>query len=222
MRLILTVCLGYLMSFTPAFSEESAPETFNESLVIRSDLPNGNMSICSGALIEPDLVVTAAHCISEHSRHRVNLASRAQGWVFSTAIYHHPKYDPSSSLSAYDIGFIRLRAPVYGAARPKPVCRRQHAGESVYRVGFGGRDGYNAKMIFEMPQTNYFNSTQTLVLQDPYSASGDSGGPVYAIEDGQYCLLGVHSTVSLDRIPQLSYNPFIRAALQALRGQMGE
>jgi hypothetical protein len=223
MKLILTVCLGYLISSPSAFAGPDATETFEDSVVIRSQVANGNTGICSGALIAPDLVVTAAHCLDGNTRHRVNRVSQSQGWVPSSAIYIHPKYNPSQSFSAFDIGFIRLAYPVRGAALVvKPVCQQDHWGEAVTRVGFGGREGYNRKMIFSMPEANFLRSTQTLVLEDPYSASGDSGGPIYAVENGEYCLLGVHSTVTLDRVPELSYNPSVRGALTTLNAMMRE
>lgn len=224
-KLILIVCLGYILSLSPAGANAYDPaetESFDDSVVIRSQLPNGNTGTCSGALIAPDLVVTAAHCLDGNLRHRVNRAAQVQGWVHASAVYIHPKYDPSRSYSAFDIGFIRLSQPVRYAYGIKPVCREDHYGESVTRVGFGGRGGYNLKKVFSMPQTNYLRSTQTLVLEDPYSASGDSGGPIYAVENGQYCLFGVHSTVTLDRSPQLSYNPSVRGALATLQSLMRE
>ena len=35
----------------------------------------------------------------------------------------------------------------------------------------------------------------SIILNDPYSMPGDSGGPVLAVESGQTCLLGIHSTL---------------------------
>lgn len=165
----------------------------------------GEMLVCSGVLITPTIVVTAAHCLHPHvtgipadelivvfgsdvatSTDRIAVASGA----------YSPLWRPDDPESASDIGAVRLSAvaPVDPIAiGPSPV-----QGGQVVLVGYGAasldadaamgvkRSG-NA-LVGEVTETSF-----KVVRAPSTTCSGDSGGATLADVHGAEVLLGIHS-----------------------------
>ena len=152
------------------------------------EIPN-----CSGTLIAPRVVLTAAHCVADVSPDtllEVFFGSDVKdpgppklGVVITTAV--HPKYDPSTN--EYDVALLRLAedpkvSPLPFGAPPGAV------GSSARVVGFGIDGGSDAGP--SVPGTKRQGNTKvsavtptsfSAVPSPAMSCSGDSGGPVLAI-----------------------------------------
>lgn len=158
---------------------------------------------CTGTLIAPDKVVTAAHCVSGVSASRMQFVigpslSQAEYVLDVASVQAHPDYDAYNIRN--DIGLVTLasNAPV----DPMPVVEQidsSWVGENLFFVGYGVDDGYNhtgagVKRAVWIAITQVYATAFRYEHPDKNTCSGDSGGPAF-IKDpqGNYLLAGVTS-----------------------------
>lgn len=109
---------------------------------------NGISSICSGSLIAPDIVITAAHCIANFSSQpKICLGSTLQcllraEFLQIRKIKLHPLFDINNRRTfQYDIAWIRLSKPAPKSLRTMKVNNNASIPLSwsvVRNVGYGG------------------------------------------------------------------------------------
>lgn len=157
--------------------------------------------VCSGVLISPTHVLTAAHCTGARKRVLVGNTSRRRARSMAVAdALRHPGFDKDTK--QFDVGLLRLEEPV-----DLPTIRLISQGEYLLSVrdkapatimGWGKRPGsdYSDRLVRASIYLRDLGMQGTqLVYRDRGGpCGGDSGGPL-VVEgvDGEAVLLGVAS-----------------------------
>lgn len=158
---------------------------------------------CTGTLVGPRVVLTAAHClVSVSPRTRVFFgADPAAGGTMLGVLdaRAHPEFDRLSFDN--DIAVLLLDGEPPAAAQPLELFAgpldASHVGRPIRLVGFGRQGVGDTAALRKRQGTSVID--QVFAGDFSYSASpsqtceGDSGGPAFMVEGGREQLVGVTS-----------------------------
>lgn len=174
-----------------------------------------HQQICSGVMVSPTVLLTAAHCLTDAGFGRqvtmyhgttVDRDRRHQAAEWSA----HPSYCQECRKDRFDIGYVVLTLPYElesgEAHHTIPVVTQDEwdelmrEGQRLQTVGYGADDdaesGARTKRVATVESTGLTRSGRELHTEsiDGITCGGDSGAALFATgSDGVQRLVGIHS-----------------------------
>lgn len=189
---------GNLIGVMPILNGADCPTTSSAVVLLNMRAADGFAAgACSGTIIAPRSVLTAAHCLDGEVA-TVTVWLGSGDLIPVSSFIPHPQY--TGSAASPDVGIVRVDQDLGRAPMPLLLSRDARVGEEAIIAGWG-RDQNNVTAMHRAGVTT-ISAVGPLTLQTQFSAtsssicSGDSGGPILLSQGGAWAIAGVSSATS--------------------------
>ncbi|MDD4975017.1 MAG: trypsin-like serine protease [Bacteriovorax sp.] len=182
------------------------------SLVALVAEKNSGQSLCTGTIIAPGVVLTAAHCVDEapqklHIVFGLNIQKKTNKKDIREAdkFVIHPNWGRHLPSGESDLALIHFKGALPEGYSPVKLANdnlKLKIGQKVLMLGYGVTDGQSESGSGKLRQTNSFvleEHSPTEIMTDGQKSSvcfGDSGGPAFVKVLKEYVQWGVASSVT--------------------------
>ena len=204
--------------------EPFSPIGTSDQSIVAGELDTGDPAVvalttqgfqfCTGPLVSPNVILTAAHCVHEGF---LGFPSGAIEIFFGNDVKGagefipvtgeggpHPNWGPNNPQPDFDVGILRMSKD--GPATPIPMATKpftdSFVGQPIRLVGFGitvaNGDDAGLKRQANAEIYEYYPREFALALNPSGTCNGDSGGPAFIMEDGKEVVVGIHSLSDCD------------------------
>lgn len=198
----------------PSLAQALDWDKFNSSLLIEVTRPHGVFT-CTGVAVSSKVIVTAAHCL-EGQVNGVKIFTQdhydpGQSSLEINNYEIHPNYNPSRSRYKSDVAKIVMKQNLPSFIRICPINKGTKILGNLLRFGFGARNSQNVRTAMTPTLRRVNVDEEVIELNDEFSKSGDSGGPIFLQNGTDIKILAIHSTFSHGPQGNFSLNPLLDA-----------
>jgi MYXO-CTERM domain-containing protein len=175
-------------------------------LIIIGDPNGGYIYMCTGEVISPHVILTAAHCTNDRGPYNIYLGTDINrvrpSDLYPGTAHKHPSYR-NSVIDDFDIGIVVLDEAVPSTITPLPFLERDPAdlvGQTARLVGYGSTgslDPNDTSAGTKRMTNSKLSRVRSRLLEFSDTAhntcEGDSGGPALMMVDGVETIVGVTS-----------------------------
>ena len=184
-----------------------------------------NNGTCSGALVRPDVVATAAHCVAD-MKADVRAFRLGDGKqkppIPAKRIVIHPLYDAFAEQRLrrlrFDIALVQLERPVPGdQATPFALAGEATQGEGLFlaswRNGEGPRPRQRRCLVIE-------GQVLGVVTLGCRVRGGESGAPVLRVKEGELELVAIVNSQARQGSQPVAFAADVRLRIPPLRDRL--
>jgi secreted trypsin-like serine protease len=196
----------------------NARELAKSVVAVVADREEGQ-ALCTGSILSENIVLTAAHCVEGNPQQMSlifanNIKKANSSQVRSVDTFEQNPYwqNPSASKKG-DLALLHFTGGLPRGYQPVQLVDRATSlqeGDSVYFLGYGVTNGntHAGSGVLRTTETTVLGEqSPTQIVTDGTKTSvcfGDSGGPAFIEQDGQWLQWGVASSVSSQSCNEVS------------------